>query len=124
MGLFDHRPKAVPSFGSRAEAFNYLLASLVADGVPVEEAANRANTFAEVVVKNLKLPNVPEKPKNTIEQGITIIQQVASVKRDYPEVWDLITGAVGGLVGGFAGASVATADDEPQRAEIDFETLK
>lgn len=123
MGLFDRTIKTVPSFTSRSEAFDYLLASLVADGVPIEEAANRANTFAEVVAKNKKLPQVPEKPKTTIEQGITVIQQVASVKRDYPEVWDLVTGALGGLIGGFAGASVATAE-EPQREEIDFENLK
>lgn len=122
MGLFDHRTKSVPTFGSRSEAFDYLLSSLVADGVPIEEAANRANTFAEVVSKNKKLPQVPERPKTTIEQGITVIQQVASVKRDYPEVWDLLTGALGGLIGGFAGASVAT--DEPRRDEINFETLK
>lgn len=123
MGLFDRNIKTVPSFGSRSEAFNYLLASLVADGVPIEEAANRANTFAEVVAKNMKLPNVPEKPKTTIEQGITMIQQVASVKRDYPEVWDLVTGALGGLIGGFAGASIAESN-EVQREQIDFENLK
>lgn len=123
MGIFDRNIKTVPSFGSRSEAFNYLLASLVADGVPIEEAANRANTFAEVVAKNMKLPNVPEKPKTTIEQGITMIQQVASVKRDYPEVWDLVTGALGGLIGGFAGASIAESN-EVQREQIDFENLK
>lgn len=123
MGLFDRNIKTVPSFGSRSEAFNYLLASLVADGVPIEEAANRANTFAEVVAKNMKLPNAPEKPKTTIEQGITMIQQVASVKRDYPEVWDLVTGALGGLIGSFAGASIAE-NNEVQREQIDFEDLK
>ena len=123
MGLFDRQLKTVPSFCSRSEAFDYLLASLVEDGVPIEEAANRANAFAEVVAKNKKLPNVPEKPKSTIEQGITVIQQVATVKRDYPEVWDLVTGALGGLIGGFAGASIAE-NNEVQREQIDFENLK
>ncbi|MBQ2007099.1 MAG: hypothetical protein II236_00270 [Alistipes sp.] len=123
MGLFDRQFKTVPSFGSRSEAFDYLLASLVADGVPIEEAANRANTFAEVVARNKKLPNVPERPKTAIEQGITVIQQVASVKREYPDVWDLVTGALGGLIGGFAGANIA-GENEEKRDEIDFENLK
>lgn len=123
MGLFDRNIKTVPLFNSRSEAFDYLLASLVADGVPIEEAANRANTFAEVVAKNKKLPNVPERPKTTIEQGITVIQQVASVKRDYPEVWNLVTGALGGLIGGFAGATISENNEE-QRDQIDFENLK
>lgn len=123
MGLFDTKTKTVPSFGSRSEAFDYLLASLVADGVPIEEAASRANEFAEVVAKNKNLPPLPEKPKSAIEQGITVIQQVASVKRDYPEVWDLLTGALGGLIGGFTGANIATAE-EPQRETIDFDNLK
>lgn len=123
MGLFDKERIAVPSFTSRSEAFDYLMAKLVSDGVSVEEAANRANAFAEIVAKNKKLPPAPEKPKNTIEQGVAFIQQIAVVRRDYPEVWDIVTGAVGGLIGGFAGASVATSQCANEKEEIDFEKL-
>lgn len=113
----------MPHFETRSEAFDYMMTSLVEDGVPVEEAATRANTFAECVAKNKNLPNAPERPKNAIEKGVVIIQQIASVKREYPEVWDLVTGAVGGLIGGFAGASAATTE-EPRRESIDFDNLK
>lgn len=123
MGLFDKTKIAIPSFGSRSEAFDYLFAKLVEDGVDAEEAASRANSFAETVAKNKKLPAAPEKPKTTIEQGVAVIQQIVSVKRDYPEVWDLVTGAIGGIIGGFAATSI-NEDSEPKRETIDFEKLE
>lgn len=116
--------RTVPSFGSRSEAFDYLFAKLVEDGVDAEEAASRANAFAETVAKNKKLPATPEKPKTTIEKGVAVIQQIVSVKREYPEAWDLVTGAIGGIIGGFAASSSKIEAEEPRREVIDFENLE
>lgn len=124
MGLFDKVTKPqIPAFQTRSEAFDYMLAHLAEQGVELEEAASRANTFADIVARNKKLPHVPEKPKTPIEKGIVFVQQIAEVKKQYPEVWDIVTGAIGGLIGGFTGASVATNNQEITREDIDFDNL-
>jgi hypothetical protein len=89
--------RKVPVFKSRAEAFNYMFAELYENGADPINAAERANSFADIVSTNLGLPNEPEKPKSVVEKTITIVKQVAVIKKDYPEVWDLVVGAIAAL---------------------------
>ena len=117
--------RKTPTFKSRAEAFNYMFAELYENGADPLNAAERANSFADIVATNLGLPAEPEKPQSMVEKTITIVKQVAVVKKDYPEVWDLIVGAIGGVIGAFAGVK-ATEQVEPdeEKQPLDFENMK
>lgn len=123
MGLFRNG-KILPTFTSRAEAFDFMLAERVAKGDDYYEAVEKADKFADIIAKNKKLPTTPPKPKNAIEQTVCYIEQVASVKREHPEVWDLVVGGISGLLGGFVVNRAAPNTEELSPAEIDFDNIK
>lgn len=128
MGLFDKDKKQVPTFTSRAEAFNYMFAERVAQGADMMEAAKQANDFADILAENLGLPPTPPKPQDGVEKVVGYIKKVAQVKQENPEIWELITGAAGGLISGFALlTSPRAAQPSAPQAEvesIDFEKLR
>lgn len=115
--------KTLPTFCTRSDAFDYLMTELVSEGVEVEEAAQRANAFADIVAKNKGLPDLPEKPKNVIEKGVGYLQQVLVIKKDHPEIWDLITGLAGGAIGAFAGVKAAETPEELPEP-LDFDNME
>lgn len=84
-------------------------------------AAEQANTFADLIATNKKLPDTPPKPMSNIEQGVAMVKQIVSVKKEAPEVWDLVTSVAGGLIGGITGGS--TKMEEPPTNNIDFDNL-
>ena len=117
--------RKVPTFKNRAEAFNYMFAELYENGADPINAAERANSFADIIATNLGLPKEPEKPKNMVEKTITIVKEVAVIKKDYPEVWDLIIGAVGGVIGAVAGVKATEpTEQEEEKTHIDFDNLQ
>jgi dihydroorotate dehydrogenase len=101
-----------------------MLAERVAKGDDYYEAVEKADKFADIIAKNKKLPTTPPKPKNAIEQTVCYIEQVASVKREHPEVWDLVIGGISGLLGGFVVNRAAPNTEELSPAEIDFDNIK
>ena len=117
--------RKVPVFKSRAEAFNYMFAELYENGADPINAAEKANSFADIVSTNLGLPNEPEKPKSMIEQGVNVVKQVVVIKKEYPEVWDLIVGAIGGVIGAVTGAKAVSDDVEDiQPTPLDFDNME
>ena len=117
--------RKVPAFKSRAEAFNYMFAVLYENGSDAIVAAEKANAFADIITTNLGLPVEPEKPKSIIEQGVNVVKQIVVIKKEYPEVWDLVVGAIGGVIGAFAGTKAASPDEpEEVREPIDFNNLE
>lgn len=84
------------------------------------DAAQKAEAFADVIAKNRSLP---DKPKNMIEQCVTIMQQVTVIKNEHPEMWGIITGAIGGVIGAFAGTKVAEEEDKPVEP-LDFDNMQ
>ena len=124
--MFNTKPdRKTPTFKSRAEAFNYMFAELYENGADPLNAAERANSFADIVATNLGLPKEPEKPQSMVEKTITIVKQVAVVKKEYPEVWDLVAGAIGGLIGAFTGVKAAQPEEQEEaRTPLDFENMK
>lgn len=118
--------RKVPVFKSRSEAFNYMFTELYENGADPINAAERANSFADIVSTNLGLPSEPEKPKSMVEQGINMVKQVVVIKKEYPEVWDLIVGALGGVIGAFAGNKASSSDDiqDVQPAQMDFDNME
>jgi hypothetical protein len=126
MGFFTTK-KAIPSFNSRAAAFDFAFAEAVEDGMDMLEAAEKANKFADIVATNKGLPPTPPQPKNAIETAVSYAKQIASIKQENPEVWELVTGAAGGLISGFAlltSPQVQQQQAEATPEEINFEDLK
>lgn len=103
--------KQVPVFSSRAEAFDYMFALMCDRGADLHEAAKKADDFADIIAKNRALPDAPEKPKNVIDRCVGYLQQITVIKRDHPEIWDLATGAIGGVIGAVVGSKSANTDD-------------
>lgn len=124
MGLFS-MGKTMPTFSSRSEAFDFMLAHRLERGDDYDEAAIAADKFADVIAKNKKLPTTPPKPKNGIEKAVEYVEQIAAIKKDHPEVWELVVGGIGGLISSFAVANGNNGGhEELAPAEIDFENLK
>lgn len=110
--MFNRNNKQVPAFTSRAEAFDYMFAELCDRGADLADAAKRADEFADIIAKNRSLPAAPEKQKNVVEKCVVLLQQVSVIKKENPELWNLATGALGGIIGAFAGVK-ASEDDHP-----------
>jgi hypothetical protein len=126
MGIFSDK-KQVPSFLSREQAFDYRFAELVDKGVDVAEAAEKANHFADIIATNKGLPATLPKPQNGIEKAVGYVNQIVVFKKENPEAWDLLTGAVGGLFSGFALLTTTGSKPAPppQNLEkINFDELK
>ena len=123
MALFIKERKPIPSFNYRTEAFDYYFAKSIEQGMDEIVAAESAEKFADIVARNKHLPDAPQPPMNIIEKGVYYVNQVASIKRDHPDVWDLVTSVAGGLIGGFAGGATVTALQEPPQDKIDFDNI-
>ena len=124
MGLFDKQITQIPRFAFRSEAFDYYFAKLLAEGKDEMTAAEQADRFATIVATNKRLPDAPPPPMSAIDKGIFYANQIASLKRDHPDAWDLLTSVAGGLIGGFAGGTTAVAIQEPPTDKIDFDNLQ
>lgn len=124
MGLFDKQTKPIPRFAYRSEAFDYYFTKGIEEGKDEMEVAEQADKFADIVAKNKHLPDAPPPPMSAIEKGVYYANQIASIKRDHPDIWDLVTSVAGGLIGGFTGGATVTTIQEPARQEIDFDNLK
>lgn len=122
MGIIFSKERRVPNFNYRSEAFDYRFAELVGRGYDLTDAAKEASEFARIIAENKRLPDAPPPEMNTIEKGMYYARQIAAIKRDNPDVWDMLTSVAGGIIGGFTGGS-AVALQEPQPADINFETL-
>ena len=117
--------KPVPTFTSRAEAFDYMFAEMCERGADLHDAAIRADDFANIIAKNRALPDAPEQPKNVIEKCVGYLQQITVIKRDHPEIWDLATGAIGGVIGAVVGVKASSADEDNTPAPpVDFNEIQ
>ena len=124
MGLFDKQTKPIPRFAYRSEAFDYYFAKLIEEGIDEMSAAEQADKFATIIATNKRLPDSPPPPMNTIEKGVFYAKQIVAIKQDNPELWDLATSVLGGIIGGFAGGTTAVAIQEPTTENIDFNNLQ
>jgi hypothetical protein len=121
MGIFT-KDRHVPTFAYRSEAFDYRFAELVERGYDLTDAAKEANEFAKIIAENKRLPDAPAPEMSIIEKGVYYAKQIADIKRENPDIWDMVTSVASGIIGGFAGGSVV-ALQEPQQTEINFDNL-
>ena len=112
---------AVPVFNSRAQAFDYMLAALIEKGEDMMEAAQKAEQFAQIVCRNRSLPDVP---KTFVQQCVGTLKEVSELKRDYPEMWEIVSGVLGGVVGVLAGSKVATEQADEPVQPLDFDNME
>jgi hypothetical protein len=120
--MFRRKDFTLINFSSKAQAFTYLFSKLISKGEDELKAAEKAKEFANIVAEAQGLPDVNPIPKNGIQKGIEYVQQLTVIKSQYPEVWDILIGAVGGLAGGFIGNKVS---EEPvKKEEINFDELQ
>lgn len=89
------------------------------------QAAKKADDFAGVVARNKGIPDECPKPQSAMEKIVGYGKQIVTIKKDYPEVWDLAVGAIGGLVGAFVGVKATDAPAaEDETKDIDFNSLE
>ena len=110
----------IPTFRSKSEAFDYMFATLCEQGEDMMEAAKKAEQFAEIVAKNKSLPDVP---KNMLGKCMDMLKQVAEIKKEHPEAWEVVSGLAGGIFGAVVGTS-KVEDEEPMAAPINFDEIE
>lgn len=125
MGILRN-DKPLPAFNSRSDAFDFMFAERVRQGDDYALAAEKADKFADIIAKNKKLPTTTPKPKNGIEAAVDYVEQIASIKTNHPEVWDLVVGGLGGLISGFLtkGSNSSSIEEDIKPAEIDFDKIE
>lgn len=117
--------RVIPTFRCRAEAFDYMFTEMCNRGADLHDAAKRADEFADIIAKNRALPDAPEKQKNMIETCVGYLEQISVIKRDHPEIWNLASGAIGGLIGAFAGSKTQEEDNpQDQPPPPDFDNIQ
>ena len=110
-----------PSFKTKSDAFDYMFATLCEQGIDMMEAAKKAEQFAQIVAKNKSLPDAP---KNLIGQCMDVVKQVTTIKKEYPEAWDVIANLASGIFGAITGAKASESIEEPMAEPIDFDSLE
>lgn len=113
-------------FGTRSEAFSYMLKSQMERGADALEAAQKAGEFADLVSHNMGLPEREEIPKEGLDKYLEGLDRVARYCDEHPKTVDLLAGAATFLLGAIAGrASEGKADSPPPPSPtpIDFENL-
>ena len=124
---FFNSERVMPTFASRAEAFDFMLVDRLSKGDDYHEAAEKADKFADIISKNKKLPTTAPKPQNGIEKVVGYVEQIVTVKREHPEVWDLVIGGIGGLVSSFtllSGKGTPAPPEDVKMAEINFDEIE
>lgn len=129
MGIFDKKkPIEVPrSFASRADAFNFMLQyQLTEKKEEPLEAAQKANTFAEIFATNMGIPLVIEPPKEGIDKYISMADKLASWIERNPKVVEYGIPALTGLAGLVIGKRIEQVEDhhEIKQEEIDFDKIQ
>lgn len=107
MALFGKKEVGRLVFGSRAEAFAYMLAYQIEDkhAEPME-AAQRANEFADIYANNMGLPAKIDPPKDGVEKYIQMAEKIGTYCEQHPRAIEFLTGAVTFATGLFTGKAV------------------
>ena len=67
---------------------------------------------------------LPDAPKNFVQQCVGMLKEVSEVRKEYPEMWEIISGVLGGVVGVLAGSKVAKEEDNEPIQPLDFDNME
>jgi hypothetical protein len=122
--MFGKKERIEVKFETRAEAFAYMLAYQVEQGVGPMEAAERADVFASIFAKNMGIPDKVEPKKEGIERYIHSIDKVVTYCDEHPKAVDMVVGVATFLVGTLTGKKAEqVADAAPVAEPIDFDKI-
>lgn len=114
-------------FGTRAEAFGYMLKEQMERGVDAMDAAEKADRFATLCAENLGLPEKKEPEKEGMDRYLEAVDKVMNYCDRHPKAVDMLTGVATFVLGAVAGRAQEAAN-EPQPPvvvePIDFEKLE
>ena len=105
MGLFGKEREELPKMATRADAFAYMLTVRMDSGDDAMEAARKANEFADIIARNMGLPDKPQ-PEG-VDKYIDMADKVVKYCSDHPQVLDIVGGAFSALLGVFAAKKAA-----------------
>lgn len=126
MGWFSENKQAPPKFGSKSEAFAYMLAIRMGEGRDPMDAARDAGDFAQIYATNMGLPDHEEKPVQGIDKYMRDLDKIAGYCDAHPKMVDLLLGAVS-FVGGILTSKAV--DSRPAQSPssappIDFDNVE
>ncbi|MEG1290419.1 MAG: hypothetical protein RRY36_08120 [Bacteroidaceae bacterium] len=113
-----------PKFTSKSSAFDFMFAISLAKGEDPLIAAEKSESFATIVAKNKCLPDVDQVEKQGIEKAFVYLKQIVAIKKEHPDVWELGSAAIGGVLGAVVGTKAEETHEPKQPKEnIDFNNL-
>lgn len=126
MGWFNEKGTPPPKFGSKSEAFAYMLAIRMNEGRDPMEAARDAGDFAKIYAANMGLPDHEEKPVEGIDKYMRDLDKIAGYCDAHPKMVDLLLGAVSFVGGILTSKAVDNRPTPPPAATppIDFDNVE
>lgn len=129
MALWDKKTERMPDFGSRGEAFAYMLRYQMEEkGVDPMEAAEKAGEFADIFSKNMGLPEKVEPAAQGVDKWLKDAEKVGKFCESHPKAVDMLTGVVTFLAGAITGKAAAgemavMPVERVEKEDIDFDKL-
>lgn len=121
----ERKQEKVPVFTTRAEAFAYMLQQQLCNGVEAMAAAQRADEFAEIFAKNLKLPEKIEPKPEGVDGVLATIDKVSVWIDAHPRIVEMIVPTVTFVAGLFTAKAAVPSPPAPQENEpINFDEVK
>lgn len=114
--------KEIPRFGSRADAFAYMMAYLTEKGRNPMDAAREANEFASIFAKNMGMPDKTEPQAEGVDKYIQTFEKVCSYCEEHPRILEFAAGAVTFFAGLVAGKKEEQTQEIRQQ-DIDFDKI-
>lgn len=123
MSLLFAKKRAEPMrFSSRAEAFAYMLSYQIEDkGLDPMDAAQKANEFADIMAKNMGLPQAIVPTPEGIDKYIAMAEKLGDYCDKHPKAIEILTGAITFVAGIATGKRVEQTQEPLIKVDpIDF----
>lgn len=127
MSDVEKQKQPIPIFETRKGAFAYLLTNLIEKGIDIEDAAERANKFADMCAKNMGLPDKIDPPKKGMDKYLSMFKEGAQWYKENQETVEIVkpilAGALSAIGGVFVGAAAANKNNDKDDTSTQIETI-
>ena len=120
----DKKCADLPQFTTRGEAFAYMLQQQLTSGVEAMAAAKRADEFADIFAKNMRLPEKVEPQPKGLDKVLMSIDKVSVWVDAHPKVVEMIVPTVTFIAGLFTAKATTSVPPPESNEPIDFENVK